>query len=409
MKKGLLFLLAIFSMGMARAQVEVTDVSGMDYVIYAEEVVASPNSVITLPIYMKNELPCQAFQIYFSFPEGVSIAEAQGEYAKQRYDSGSTVFEIKPQSDGSYGVIGTILSNKGFLAGDGLLGTIKISVGDLAIGEYPITILADDAHNSKIAGTIIGYSGDATINGEDQSFSEPIVSKLIINDRVNLYETATAAPKRQSGVDVLVTRTIKAGEWSTICLPFAMTGDQVAEAFGEDVKFADYVGYEPTENDGIIEQIDVQFESYDAIEDGLEQHHPYLIKVSKDIKQFTADGVNIATKATPANGEFIGTYVTKDIDETSVFLSGNKFWYSTGATTIKGFRGYFLFDDVLEAFYDEAGVKFNMTIDGATKITSIDNEKSNDVIYNINGIKMGNDMNRLNKGIYIVNGKKIVK
>ena len=407
MKKGLLLLLAVFSMGMARAQVEVevTDVSGMDYAIYAEEVVASPNSEITLPICMKNELACQAFQFYISFPEGVDFVET-GDIAKQRYDSGSLVFEGQAK-DGNYFFMGTIISNLGFFAGDGVLAYIKISVGDLAEGEYPITILA----GSKIAGTITGYTTgndgkDVVINGEDQPLSEPIVSKLIINDRVNLYETATSAPKRQNGVNVLVNRTIKAGEWSTICLPFAMTGGQVTLAFGADVEFADYVDYEITENGDIIEQIDVQFESFDATEDGLAQHHPYLIKVSKDIKQFTADGVNIGTKAAPTNGEFYGTYVTKDLDETSVFLSGNKFWYSTGSTTIKGFRGFFMFDDVLSEFYP---AEIKMTLDGTTKITSIDNEKSNDVIYNVNGIKMGNDMNRLNKGIYIVNGKKIIK
>lgn len=30
-------------------------------------------------------------------------------------------------------------------------------------------------------------------------------------------------------------------------------------------------------------------------------------------------------------------------------------------------------------------------------------------IYNLNGVRMGNDLDRLSKGVYIVNGKKVVK
>ena len=65
--------------------------------------------------------------------------------------------------------------------------------------------------------------------------------------------------------------------------------------------------------------------------------------------------------------------------------------------------------DVLDAYYEEAPVKINLTVDGTTAISNIDLVKSNNEIFSVNGIKMGNDMNRLNKGIYIVNGKKIVK
>jgi len=57
------------------------------------------------------------------------------------------------------------------------------------------------------------------------------------DSRVVLDETSTTAPKASNGaVDVLVKRTIKANEWSTICLPFTMTETQVKTAFGDDVR-----------------------------------------------------------------------------------------------------------------------------------------------------------------------------
>ena len=51
MKKGLLLLLAVFSMGMARAQVEVTDVSGLDYAVYVPEIQVTAGQEFYLPLH----------------------------------------------------------------------------------------------------------------------------------------------------------------------------------------------------------------------------------------------------------------------------------------------------------------------------------------------------------------------
>ena len=41
---------------------------------------------------------------------------------------------------------------------------------------------------------------------------------------------------------VRVKRTINANEWSTICLPFAITAEQVKGVFGDDVQLGDFTG-----------------------------------------------------------------------------------------------------------------------------------------------------------------------
>ena len=93
--------------------------------------------------------------------------------------------------------------------------------------------------------------------------------------------------------------------------------------------------------------------------------------------------------------------------EENLFLSGGDFWYSTGATAIMGYRGYFEFKDVLEAYYSEgAEVKVSLFIDDeATGIKSIsDSSLKAEEIYNLAGQRVGS----LKKGINIVNGKKVL-
>ena len=61
---------------------------------------------------------------------------------------------------------------------------------------------------------------------------------------VVLDENSTEVPASASNVDVQILRTIKADEWSTICLPFTATGEQVKQAWDEDVQLASFTGLE---------------------------------------------------------------------------------------------------------------------------------------------------------------------
>jgi hypothetical protein len=84
---------------------------------------------------------------------------------------------------------------------------------------------------------------------------------------------------------------------------------------------------------------------------------------------------------------------------------------------MKGFRAYFYFQDLLVDYTDKtsnARVYFSVTDDGsdATKIDARTMEPiETGKVYNMAGqyVGEGEDMNRLPKGIYIVNGKKVIK
>lgn len=273
--------------------------------------------------------------------------------------------------------------------------------GSLALGEYPVTV-SGQFEGAEVA--------DAPI--DNVTFKVNVVER----HTVVLDELATTAPAAATGVNVKVKRTIKANEWSTICLPFAMTEAQTKEAFGDDVKLENFTSWSSEEdNDGNIVSISIGFTTVTAIE----PNHPYLIKVSSEIKHdngFTVEGVDIDPEDEPTvqvgkksseRGYFYGTYKNNTIvPEENLFISQNKFWYSNGYTKMKAFRGYFELKDVLDAYYDDASARINFNFDDTTAIKEVHgSDKSVEGTYDLQGRKVEEPTN---KGLYIVNGKKVV-
>mgnify|MGYP007101912136 CR=1 FL=1 len=252
---------------------------------------------------------------------------------------------------------------------------------------------------------------------------DPVTFTITIGEpddgRIKFDETSTSAPAAATGVDVRVKRTIKANEWSTICLPFAMNEEQMKAAFGEDVELADFTSWASEEDDeGNIVGISVGFEDVSE----MEANHPYIIKVASPVEEFTADGVDIEPEEEPTvqvgkkkaeRGFFIGTYVAgTEVPQNDLFLSGNQFWYSTGKTKMKAFRAYFEFADVLTVV-EEAAAKVRFNIGGApTAIEGIAAGKygQDGAVYDLSGrrLSVSSASSALPKGLYIVNGKKVI-
>jgi hypothetical protein len=249
---------------------------------------------------------------------------------------------------------------------------------------------------------------------------QPITFNIIIDSNAgytDLYETEEAAPEDANDVDVRVYRTFTDGEWSTICLPFDMTEDQVKAAFGDGVELGDFVEWEAVENDkGDVSSINVSFDPVTAIE----ANHPYIIKTAAATYPFIVEKVNIAAEEEPVTevrhssrirSYMYGTYIANTIvPDLGLFLSGNKFWYSTGKTKMKAFRAYFELFDVLTSV-ETVGAKIFINYDGnPTSIEGVRTvEDGNNDIYSVSGQYMGKDAKRLQRGVYIVNGKKVVK
>lgn len=272
---------------------------------------------------------------------------------------------------------------------------VEFTVGsDVAVGDYDVTV------NGQLEGSGVD---DAVL--DEVTFKVNVISAHL----VTLSEDATEVPKAATGVNVKVERTIAADTWSTIVLPFDMTEAQVKEAFGDGVVIGDLKAWTSETEGKDVTAIVVQFESVSAIE----ANHPYVIKTSKEVTEFTVEGVDIAPEDEPyvevgkraTLGSMTGTYVAgAKVPAESLFLSGGKFWYSKGSSKpMKAFRAYFEFFDILAA-YDEASARINITFDDVTAIKGIKTTDGEE-IYTLSGQRV----DKAGKGVYIVNGKKVIK
>ena len=295
-----------------------------------------------------------------------------------------------------------------------------------------ITISA--ANEVAIGTTYIAHIVEANCSSTGASIELPDQTFTITvgKPRITLDENVGITSETPTGLkNVLVKRTISANNWNTICLPFNMTAEQIASAFGDaTVQLADFTGCVPTYDGDNCTAIKVNFTDATTIT----ANKPCLIKVSKAIKEFKVDGVTInaneasaridmdETKVTVKGKTYyfynsmIGTYKPETpIVTNQLFLSNNKFYYSTGTAKMKAFRAYFEFQDELTD--KSAGVsnaKISFFVDETTGISDIKSKTKvdSDAVYNINGQYVGKniDMNTLPKGVYIINGKKkIVK
>lgn len=228
---------------------------------------------------------------------------------------------------------------------------------------------------------------------------------------VDIDEASKIAPVAANGAYVTVNRTINADEWSTICLPFAMTEAQVKSAFGSDVELGDFAGC-----DVKGDHITVKFDKVTAID----ANHPYIIKVSSPVSTFIVNGVNV----TPATAEvkkdgnngkynsFIGNYENgKTLDDGILFLYGNNFCLSKGSTKMKALRGYFKFD---AAEINNAS-RLVMQYDEATDVREMEKlrEGGTEIVYDLQGRRVNSSIidsqsSLRKKGVYVKNGKKII-
>ena len=280
--------------------------------------------------------------------------------------------------------------------------------GDIEIGsvefEAPSTLEAGTDYDVTLTLVQFATMDNKGVDIADVTFKIKIVSAY----SVALDEESTVAPKAADGVNVTVKRTIAANTWSTICLPFAMTAEQLAAAFPKGVELGNFTSWASEENDeGDIVAINVGFESATAIE----ANHPYIIKVAEAVSKFTVEGVDIAPEEEPAvevgkkkaeKGSFTGTYVAAPVPENDLFLNGGKFWYSKGTNTMKAFRGYFEFADELAAVTAEA--RFNIIFGDVTAIKGL-KTNGEEEIYTLSGQRV----EKAGKGVYIGNGKKVIK
>ncbi len=344
-----------------------------------------------------NEGEIAAYQFELALPEGVSLIPNGKRYYYEKGDGYNAAHQISinyVESEGIYTVACVSLSGTyAFTATSGTLITLPLQADE--------SLLKGTTMNASLKNINLSTIGSSNISLADVSFR--IVIGEASDIRTELFETSTTAPEAASNVNVRVHRTVNAGVWSTICLPFAMTAAQVTAAFGNDVLLGDFTG---CTSDG--DNIAVNFTSATAIQ----KNHPYVIKVSADVTEFTVDGVDIDPQEAVVEykvgrryDSFIGNYVSgTTIPDYGMFLYNDYFYFSTGKTEIKAFRAYFDFDAAGAEYGNSNGSRMVFAFDESTGISDAKLNQENEDIYSLNGQRVEMPA----KGIYVKSGKKVI-
>ena len=215
--------------------------------------------------------------------------------------------------------------------------------------------------------------------------------------------TETISGNADKTVNVKLTRTLKADVWNTFCVPFDVT---VAGSPLEGATIKQIASVEE-KTDGAV----INFKDAPAT---LEAGKAYLVRTATAIVNPTFNGVTVKN-VTPTNCsgndnyQLIGIYSPLNID---ALLYGKVFGINNQDklakvkenTSIKGMRAYFLLANSATA----AKLNFGGELTG---IDAVDNGEAvmTGKVYNLNGQYVGNSLEGLKKGVYVVNGKKVLK
>ena len=286
----------------------------------------------------------------------------------------------------------------------------------------PVKVLSA-LENLQIKGFALrtDMNDDGTLNGDD--------NLLVLDEDKTLDVT-----KSYTGAKMLLHRTFtknadndKKG-WNSIILPVDMTAAQVKEAFGENTQLAKF---------NALEDNWIKFSTVNVSGDNvvLEKNTPYIIYPTKEPLgnySYTIDGVTqiLNGPVYVANGinyddqtselehtvygggmTYTGSYSNPTtVSEDSYMFSKGDLIHTIKSHDVKAYRCW-LKEDM------HTGRMLMFSIDGngmggTTGIHVIEENKhnTNTGIYNLGGVRMNtNNVDKLPKGVYIVNNKVVVK
>ena len=233
------------------------------------------------------------------------------------------------------------------------------------------------------------------------NYAAPTSIKIYVDyPIVDLAEESANNLKTLDNTYVKLNRTLVANKWNTLCVPFAISEEEIKANFGEGT---------------LVEKFDavngntVNFANATSIEAGV----PYLIKPTVAGTTYTFNGKEVSADAPKAEGNadvtFQGIYSPTDITNNGTVKAagvteGGKVLFVNPGSQTKAFRCFFTISD--NASITPAMLK--VSIKGVeTAINSIVMGNSNatdNAVYNLQGQRVNG--NSLAKGIYIKNGKK---
>ncbi|MBQ2970569.1 MAG: hypothetical protein IJE15_09330 [Bacteroidaceae bacterium] len=221
--------------------------------------------------------------------------------------------------------------------------------------------------------------------------------KLTYYGTPTVYSEDEAISVVAGTTDVLLRRTLTEG-FNTLVLPFALTSEQVKEAFGEGTKVYTLTGETLTGTDAYT----LNFAEGEEIA----ANTPVILKgVTKAASTYMFSDVTIEAgtpTASTEHFEFVGVYESATVPEGAFFLkqASTELRRSAGTTAIKGLRAY------IAPKKPVSTLSIALRGEGTTEIENSELKIENSVvIYDLQGRRV----EKMEKGIYIVNGKKVIK
>lgn len=232
-------------------------------------------------------------------------------------------------------------------------------------------------------------------------YAAPTSIKIYVDYPViDLAEESANNLKTLDNTYVKLNRTLVADKWNTLCVPFAISEEEIKANFGEGT---------------LVEKFDavngntVNFADATSIEAGV----PYLIKPTVAGTTYTFYGKEVSADAPKTEGNadvtFQGIYSPTDITHNGTVKAagvteGGKVLFVNPGSQTKAFRCFFTISD--NASITPAMLKISIKgVETAINSIVMDNSNATDnAVYNLQGQRVNG--NSLTKGIYIKNGKK---
>ena len=299
-------------------------------------------------------------------------------------------------------------------------------------GNYYVWLTGYDSYNGKVDYSSISGSGSMSIalGDEASKFSDyktykgtatGMLASLKANGlRINghdwtLIGIALYGPKTTAASNGLTgcidfKRYLSASQWRAMSLPYNLDEKQTAKLFGNDAKITTLTS---VVSDDQKKTLSISFGPVNSIE----ANKPYLVKVAADRQEFVLKGVSLdvdkfTSTSVNINGvSFVSTAPAEDgTDRTELpmnayYLSNNVFYpHKNNKVTIKAGLCYMVLG--AEAAAKGYSLNFQNEDGSVTGIQEIPAARENKAmeIYTLQGVRVL----RPGKGIYIVNGKKMV-
>ena len=252
----------------------------------------------------------------------------------------------------------------------------------------------------------------------DDTYEYQLIDNLLLDeestDVASMLDTYNG-----KNTGVMLKRSMKKDVWNTVCLPFSLSADEIATAFGEGTKVEELAHVENSASDGAT----IVF----AIATEMKAGKTYLVKPSKSGSLYSFSDKLITNqlasepKDAMYNTYFKGTYAPMLLEGTpaqtidgysyNYFIQSNKLYYlpEGQAVALKGFRGWILIasNSLFGSDSNATMAKLKHADGSATYVRAVEYGKiaNGSRIYDLQGI----EHSEMQKGVNIVGGKKIMK